>query len=41
MSKGCVYNQDVRALVEKAGLEVVSMTPALGGLIQAVVARKV
>jgi len=41
MSKGCVYNQDVRRLAESAGLEVVRVTPALGGLIQAVEARKV
>jgi len=41
MSKGCVYNQDVRQLAERAGLEIVQMTPALGGLIQAVEARKI
>mmetsp|Transcript_30167 Transcript_30167/g.57934 ORF Transcript_30167/g.57934 Transcript_30167/m.57934 type:complete len:278 (-) Transcript_30167:321-1154(-) len=41
MSKGCVYNQDVRSLVQQAGLEVVTIKPALGGLIQAVEARKV
>eukprot|EP00959_Pyramimonas_sp_CCMP1952_P010538 220816-Pyramimonas_sp.AAC.2 len=41
MSKGCVYNQDVRQLAERAGLQIVRMTPALGGLIQAVEARKI
>eukprot|EP00238_Polyblepharides_amylifera_P013239 CAMPEP_0196580512 /NCGR_PEP_ID=MMETSP1081-20130531/28945_1 /TAXON_ID=36882 /ORGANISM="Pyramimonas amylifera, Strain CCMP720" /LENGTH=230 /DNA_ID=CAMNT_0041900393 /DNA_START=54 /DNA_END=746 /DNA_ORIENTATION=- len=40
MSKGCVYNQDVRDLVEKSGLKVIQITPALGGLIQVVVAGK-
>lgn len=40
MSKGCVYNQDVQALTQAAGLRVLRSTAALGGLIQAVEAVK-
>jgi methyltransferase OMS1 len=40
MSKGCVYNQDVRRLAEQAGLRVLRITPSLGGLIVAVEAVK-
>jgi hypothetical protein len=30
--KGCVYNQDVPALVREAGLEVLSNKPLVGGV---------
>jgi len=40
MSKGCVWNQDVLALVKQAGLVVTTQTPSLAGLIVTVVARK-
>jgi hypothetical protein len=38
--KGCVWNQDVAGIVRDAGLQVVRMRPALGGLLVLVEATR-
>ena len=40
MSKGCVWNQDVLAMVKDAGLKVQSVKPSLGGLLVTLEASK-
>ncbi|KAK3260012.1 hypothetical protein CYMTET_31017, partial [Cymbomonas tetramitiformis] len=39
VSKGCRYNQDVTRLVKEAGMRVISVKPALGGLITSIEAE--
>jgi hypothetical protein len=39
-SKGCLWNQDVLAMLQPAGLRLVQATPALGGLVRCIEATR-